>query len=102
MLAYTISNDTVSITCGSCGRTSYHPDDVYFRYCTRCGLLGSESRQKWNEHRGLLRELCEVFGRYKMVMGPDSIRCRVPTEAILTEGIVGSDLERFPRWEDVA
>ncbi len=34
--SYTISEDGMSITFQPCGRTSYHPADVKFRYCGHC------------------------------------------------------------------
>ncbi len=101
MLDYeiTVKDGEESILCLTCERRSYSPEDVYFRYCPGCGMLGESVRAKWINSRSLLRELCDHYGRYKMVIGVDGVRRRVPTEWILTEGIGGSDLAKFPEWE---
>lgn len=33
---FTIGPDNASITCNTCGMTSYHPQDVQNRYCGKC------------------------------------------------------------------
>lgn len=34
-----VAEDGTSITCGHCGLTSHHPDDVAARYCGNCKLF---------------------------------------------------------------
>lgn len=90
-----------SLLCDTCGRTTHNMEDIYFRYCPGCGLLGNPVRQKWKDSRALLRELCDAFGRYKKVMDSRGDAYRVPTETILTEGIEEDRLRFcFPDWVD--
>lgn len=102
MIPYTVHEDggRRTITCGQCRRTSSNPEDVYFRYCGACStFVGAAIRRRWNHNRPALRALCENFGRYKKVSYTvDGLARRVPTELILTEGIHGADLPKFPLW----
>jgi ribosomal protein L37E len=44
---YTITTDRdgrQSITCHTCGRTSYHPEDVRQRYCGYCHVFHDDQR----------------------------------------------------------
>jgi hypothetical protein len=36
MTGYTIAPDKSSITCHTCGKTSQHPRDVEYKYCSHC------------------------------------------------------------------
>lgn len=93
---------TSRISCSTCGKQSSDADDIYFRYCGRCGFLGDPIRQKWNgEGRATLLALCEMFGRYKRVVGPDRRTVHaVPTELISTEGLKPHEIHKFPRWTE--
>ena len=102
MLDYTIKlsfADGKSITCHTCGHTSQHPEDVYYRSCEECGLLGPETRQKWNTHRGILSQICMRVGREMCVSDRNNVMYRVPTEAIITEGIKEQELSKYPLWD---
>ena len=44
MSGYSISKDGLSITCFSCGSTSYHPGDIEHRYCGYCHKYHSLGR----------------------------------------------------------
>lgn len=38
-------NDIPSITCPTCGMTSYHPKDIEFRFCGKCDKFHDGSRR---------------------------------------------------------
>ena len=102
MKTYRIVDDGRALECDTCRCTTHHPDDVYFRYCPNCGMLGPEVRRRWSgANRRELRWLCDQLGRHKRVVDHRGRAFRVPTEAIITEGIREDDLAgRYPFWED--
>lgn len=38
-MSFLISDDRKTITCGICGMTSHHPDDVSAHYCGKCKIF---------------------------------------------------------------
>jgi len=91
------------IRCLTCNKTSYNPDDIYYRFCTRCGFLGDEVRWKWGEAsaREYLKQIVAECGLYKKVRNiGDSTWHAVPTERIATEGVKGYEICHFPIWTD--
>lgn len=42
-----------STTCPTCHRTSHHPMDVFFKWCSACNLNYSEAKYKDEDRRRL-------------------------------------------------
>lgn len=98
MREYTVESG--AITCHTCQRTSHVSSDVYFRYCSTCGFLGPEIRWRWDQDPQYLHRLVEQFGQYKKVIHMGTGRTYlVPVEWILTQGIRGIELARFPECQ---
>jgi hypothetical protein len=54
---FTIASDGRSITCGLCGWTSYHPEDVAHRYCGHCHIFHDDA--------AVVRDLMEFANPFK-------------------------------------
>jgi len=59
-------------------------------------------KQKWETPEGklLLKKLIRKFGKYKtIVLTSTGKSYKVPTKDILTIGIKGVDLDKYPEWK---
>lgn len=59
-------------------------------------------KSKWDTATGqqMLKELETKFGKYKKIILITTGKAyRVPTRDILTVGIKGTDLEKYPEWK---
>jgi hypothetical protein len=58
-------------------------------------------KAKWDTPEGqkTLKELEKIFGKYKkIILITTGKSYRVPTRDILTIGVKGTDLEKYPEW----
>ena len=51
-----------SITCPHCGKTSYHPEDIKYRYCGACYRFHEGSGPSTFGHDDIYCAKCDVFG----------------------------------------
>ena len=60
-------------------------------------------KQKWETAQGqqMLKDLEMQFGKYKkIVLTTNGKAYKVPLRDILTVGVKGVDLPKYPEWED--